>query len=117
MNRWKIPETERKELVSLLKFYFNKLEKLKEKEIEEMDNEEFILDLGELGFKPYWVWEILEEEFNYEKIEFDDNGWELDFWIYFDRKDNKIFPSTCEKMVLYGTGMTFELYLSPEEFL
>lgn len=49
------------------------------------------------------------EEFGYKDTNMDRNGWELDFWIYMKRADNKTFASTCENLVIAGCGMTFEL--------
>lgn len=80
-----------------------------------MEDKELQLDLFGLGFSPIWVLNVLEEEFNYEKYDFDSNGWEIDFWIYLERKDNKTYLSNCEYLCLYGTLMTFELYLRLEE--
>lgn len=39
MNRWEIPETERKELVKLLKNFFNKFKNISNDEFEKLKND------------------------------------------------------------------------------
>ena len=79
-----------------------------------MNNEELGVDFYQSGLCPYHL-RLLMEELGYEVINSDDNGWELDFWIDMKRKDEKVFPSGCERMVIRGCGMTFELVLHIED--
>ena len=91
------------------------MEALSYEEIKELDSEEFTLNFSDTKLVPFTLMKLLEE-FGYENVEFNDNGWELDFWIYASR-ENVTFPSTCEKLCIHGCGMTFELNLSLQEWL
>lgn len=105
MSEWKIPENKRKELVELLKNFFNKFKNISNDEFENLKNNELELNLYGLGFCPYWIKTVLEEDFEYEVIDTDRNGWEMDFWIYLDTV-NDDYPSN---IYICGCGMTFEL--------
>lgn len=108
MNRWIVTDEIREKFKPILKEYFNKVENLAVEQVGRMSNEELGLDLSDKGINPSQLVELLEE-FGYEEQDRDDNGWELDFWIYMHRCDGKMFDSTCEKLVVAGCGMTFEL--------
>ena len=108
MNRWTLTDEIRTKFKPILQQYFNKVENLTVKQIENMSNEELGIDLSDMGINPSQLVDLLEE-FGYEETNRNDNGWELDFWIYMKRKDEKCFDSTCEHLVVAGCGMTFEL--------
>ena len=114
MNRWKVTDEIKEKFIPILKDYLNKLENLTVEQVETMSNEELGLDLSDKGINPSQLVDLLEE-LGYEETTRDDNGWELDFWIYMHRKDHKTFDSTCEKLVVSGCGMTFELKVYIEE--
>lgn len=105
MNRWEIPENKRKELINLLKDFFYKFKNMSNDEFENLKDNELELDLYGLGFCPYWVEDVLEKNFNYEVIDTDRNGWEMDFWIYLDTADEDY----SSNIKICGCGMTFEL--------
>lgn len=69
---------------------------------EEKDEEE--LDLTDCGISPYQLCEFLKE-LGFERYDWDDNGWEMDYWywIYFKRNGFKIHIS--------GTGIIHKLKL------
>ena len=115
-NYWNLTDEQRARLVPRLKQYFNKLESMTDEEVEKADNEEFERDLTYEAISPQLLIDLLTEEFGYETWSHDCNGWQWDFWIEMHRKDDKTFPSACERMMICGCGMTFELCLRPEEF-
>lgn len=108
MNRWHLTDEIREKIKPLLVEYFNKVENVTAEQVEHMSNEELGIDLSDKGINPYQLISLLEE-FGYKKENQEDNGWELDFWIYMKRIDGKTFDSTCENLVIAGCGMTFEL--------
>lgn len=95
-NRWNPTEEQRKEFIPIIKEY---LEKVK-------SNPEEVLDLYGKGIAPYPLQTILLEDFGFEEVSFDNNGWELDYWITLS-KDGQHF-------VIAGTGMTHEIVLRLE---
>ena len=109
MNRWILTDEIRNKIKPLLVEYFNKVENVTSEQVENMSNEELGINLSDRGINPYQLWKLLEEEFNYKKVNIDKNGWELDFWIDMKRTDGKFFDSGCEHLVISGCGMTFEL--------
>lgn len=108
MNRWILTDEIRNKFKPILKEYFDKVENLTVEQVENMSNEELGIDLSDKGINPSQLVDLLEE-FGYKETGRDDNGWELDFWINMSRADGKSFNSTCEKLVVAGCGMTFEL--------
>jgi hypothetical protein len=90
------------------------MENLSGDEIEYMDNEKFCLKLSDTELSPYTLLELMRE-FGYGDEEFDNNEWELDFWINISKDGS--YPSTCENLCIHGCGMTFELNLSVKEFM
>lgn len=117
MNKWLLTDEIREKIKPLLTEYFDKVENVTYEQIEEMTNEELGIDLSSTGINPYQLMSLLEE-FGYEEEGRDDNGWELDFWIYMKRTDGKSFNSGCENLVVRGCGMTFELkiYIKDMDF-
>lgn len=117
MNRWILTDEIRDKIKPLLTEYFDKVENVTAEQVEKMTNEELGIDLSDKGINPYQLVDLLKE-FGYEKEGQDDNGWELDFWIYMRRTDGKTFDSTCENLVIAGCGMTFELkiYIDDMDF-
>jgi len=115
MNRWKLNDEIRNKITPMLKEYFDKVENMTVQEVEQAPNEAFILNLSDIGINPSQLVDLLEE-FGYEEIDRRDNGWELDFWIDMNRTDGKCFDSCCERIVVAGCGMTFELKIYIKEF-
>lgn len=117
MNRYILTDEVRSKIKPLLTEYFNKVENVTAEQVEKMTNEELGLDLSDKGINPYQLKTLLTE-FGYEESGFDSNGWQWDFWMYMKRTDGKYFDSTCEKLVVAGCGMTFELkiYINNMDF-
>ena len=111
MNRWNLTDEIRNRIKPLLTEYLYKVENVTAEQVEKMSNEELSLDLSDKGINPHQLQELLEE-LGYEEDGFDSNGWQWDFWMYMKRIDEKHFDSTCEKLVVSGCGMTFELIIS-----
>lgn len=85
----------------IVKEHINKIENY---QLEEMDRYDVELDLSDTELNPYTLGELLEE-LDYEKVDVDRNGWEMDFWIKYKK-------SGCLPIQVRGTGITFELFLS-----
>ena len=110
MNRWNLTEEIKDKIKPLLTEYFQRIENVTTEQIEQMSNEELGINFSDKGINPHQLVSLLKE-FGYEEVDRDDNGWELDFWIHMRRQDEKTFDSGCEKLVVAGCGMTFELKL------
>lgn len=108
MNRWHLTDEIRDKIKPLLVEYFDKVENVTAEQVEYMTNEELGIDLSDKGINPSQLEDLLKE-FGYEVIRRDDNGRELDFWIDMRRTNGKCFDSGCERLVIAGCGMTFEL--------
>lgn len=108
MNRWIVTDEIRDKFKPILKEYFDKVENLTVEQAEKMSNEDLGIDLSDKGINPSQLVDLLEE-FGYKEDDRDDNGWELDFWIYMRRHDGETLNSPCDKLVIIGCGMTFEL--------
>lgn len=115
MSRWNLSEDVRNEYKPMVEKFIKKMEALSYEEFRELDSEEATLNFSDTKLVPFTLLELLRE-FGYENAEFDNNGWELDFWIYISREDME-FPSTCENLCIHGCGMTFELNLTLQECL
>lgn len=68
------------------------------------DVEEQQLDLTNTRINPYTLWKLLER-LGYTKHDFKSNGWEFDFWITFKKPG-------CKSLLVWGTGITFNLWLT-----
>lgn len=115
MNRWHLTDELREKFKPVLKEYFDKVENITDEEINEMTNEELGIDFSDKGINPSQLIDLLGE-FGYEEFYQDEGGWEKYCWINLRRKDDKTFPSTCEKLVVYFCGRTFELKLFLDGF-
>ena len=113
-NRWKLNDNIKAKFEPQLRAYFQKVENLTVEQVERMENHELGIDFSDKGINPAQLEELLEQ-FGYEEESTDQNGWEMDFWIRMKRKDGRSFPSTCERLVINGCGMTFELKLYIED--
>lgn len=117
MNKWHLTDEIRENLKPLLTEYLNKVESVTAEQVETMTNEELGIELTDKGINPTQLVDLLGE-LGYEETDRDDNGWQMDFWIYLKRTDGKHFESGCEKLVVGGCGMTFELkiYIDDMDF-
>lgn len=92
-NRWNPTDEQREKFIPIIKEY---LEKVKE-------NPKEVLDLYGKGIAPYPLQTILIEDFGFEEVDFDRNGWEMDYWITLSKNG--------QNFIIAGTGMTHEITL------
>lgn len=105
VNRWTLTEEVEKEYYQIIEAFINKLTSLTPEQVENMDNDEFTIDLSDTKLRPYTLLELLKK-FGYDDAEFDDNGWELDYWINICNPN--IFSNcNADRLCIHGTGMTF----------
>ena len=102
-NRWKISDSVKEKYTPLVVSFIDELEKL------EADISTPILkkDFSDTELNPSTLGLILES-LGYKNVSHDDNGWELDFWITYEKQGYK-------PIMITGCGMTFELELSEVE--
>lgn len=116
MNRWILTDEIKNKYLPIISEFMNKLYNMTPEDVENTKFEDFTLQLSDTKLRPYTLLKLMEEEFGYTEHDFDDNGWELDYWIILN-KPNCSYPSYAQKMCIHGCGMTFELNLSPYEFI
>ena len=114
MNRWDLTDEHRNQFKPVLEEYLHILEFLTPQKLARVSYEDITLDLSDTGINPYQL-KILMEELGCEEDEQDQNGWQMDFWIYMNRTDRKTFPSGSQRMVIAGCGITFDLCLRPDD--
>lgn len=114
VNRWKLAKDVKEKYKPIVQEFLTKMENIKSEEIEDMNGDEFTLELSDTKLNPNTLLELMRE-FGYGNEEFDNNGWELDYWINI-RKSGR-YDSTSERLCIHGCGMTFELSLSVSEFM
>ena len=112
MNRWKLTEDVKNKYKPIISDFLNKIDNMTDEEIEISDNNIFSIELSDTELRPYTLQELMKE-FGYDNSEFDDNGWELDFWIKMNRSRGELTDNIC----IDGCGMTFELNLKISEFM
>ena len=98
INHYRLTEEIERKFIPIIQEYINKVEETKE-EISE-------LILTGLGINPFQTGEILEK-LGYNKDYQDDNGWEMDFWLHYKKPNHK-------NLLIFGTGITFELAISED---
>lgn len=117
MNKWEVADTLKAKFVPMFREYFAKLESITEDQVDKLYENgrqgELAIDLTDSGINPYQLQKLLEEEFGYEYLDMDHNGWEMDFWIYMRRKNKMERFSICNDMVIGGSGITFTMSLEP----
>lgn len=100
MNRWKLTDEIRNGIGVKIKDWLDYIETNFNILQEEKDKEE--LDLTDCEINPYQLWKFLEE-LGFERYDSEKNGWEMDYWIYFEKNGFKVYIS--------GTGIIHELKL------
>lgn len=113
-NRYKLTKPIEDKYLGILSAFIDKLDNYTEKDIENTDNSEFTLELSDTELNPYTLKSLLEM-FGYEEGDLDNNGWQLDYWWTMENENAK--TELTRKLVIWGTGITFELKLSNEEFI
>lgn len=99
-NRWELTDEIRNGIGTKIKDWLDYIETNFHILQEEKSYEE--LDLTDCGINPYQLCKFLEE-LGFERYDFDDNEWEMDYWIYFRRNGFKPY--------IRGTGIIHELKL------
>ena len=112
MNRWKLTEEIKEKYKPIIEEFLDKIDNMTDEEVENSDNEIFTIDLSDTELRPCTLQELMKE-FEYDDSEFDDNGWEMDFWITMNRSYDKLTDTIC----INGCGMTFELKLTIDGFM
>lgn len=95
MSKWALTDDMRKKFIPIIQEFINKVEAV------EFPDES--LELTDTELNPYTLG-LLLEEFGYEKVDIDENGWQMDFWITFEKEGYKT-------LTIEGTGITFEFKL------
>jgi len=115
-NRWVLTDEVREKYKPIVAEFMNKIWSATAEDVESWDNDEATLKLSDTELRPYTLLTLMQEEFGYSREDFDDNGWELDYWITLE-KSGESCPSQAEIMCIHGCGMTFELNLSIKEWM
>lgn len=100
MSRWELTDEIEQEFLPIVKGFIDEVEG------SEQDSE-YELNLTDTELNPYTLWKLLEK-LGYEKEDIDSNGWQMDFWITFEKEGHKTLEIDC-------TGITFELKLVVRE--
>lgn len=100
MSRYTLKESVKNKYQKSVEDFIKKLETTNDGDYVEKDFSDTELNPYTLG--------ILLEDLGYERINQDDNGWQMDFWITYEKEG-------CKPISLQGTGITFELKLSEIE--
>ena len=102
MNRWELNDYIRENEIPTIKNWIDFVESYFEELREKHDKVE--LDLtDDFKINPYQLCSVLEEMGFEKEDDYDQNGWEMDYWLYFKRDEFKI--------EIQGTAMIHELKL------
>ena len=112
-NRYKLTKSVEDKYLGILSAFIDKLDNHNEDDIENSVDQEFTLELSDTGLNPYTL-KLLLEMFGYKEVEFDSNGWQWDYW--WTMKNENAKSELTRELVIWGTGITFELKLSNAEF-
>ena len=102
-NRYNTTEEQKQKFIPIIQEFINRIESASEDEVYSIQ-----LNLTDQGINPYQIWSLLND-LGYEDDYVDHNGWELDFWIKFEKEGFKTITMT-------GTGITFEVLLEVQEW-
>lgn len=104
INRWQLKDDVKEKWTPVIQEHIKKIED----HYKNGDNPyNCFLNLTGTELNPYTLWKILEE-LGYEREDQEDNGWELDFWIYFTKQD-------ARTLLIRGTGILCEFFLSGDD--
>ena len=115
MKRDIVTTQDRKEFLPVLKDFIFILENTSYIQLCSVKLEATSIDLSDTMLNPYKLVHLLEE-LGYEKVNQDDEGKDVKYWIDMKRKDDQKFDSGCEELCISGCAMTFELKLSLKDF-
>ncbi len=99
-DKWVLNDYLRSNEIPSIKRWIDFVEVHFDELVEKQDKTE--LDLSDFKINPYQL-KLVLEEMGFEDYEWDSNGWEMDYWIYFERNGFKI--------EIQGTAMINELKL------
>ena len=102
-GQWDLTTEEEKYFIPLFKYMIDELTCGR--------REEF--DLTGKGINPYQARKVFEQ-LGYEEADMDENGWEQDRWVYFNKKikaDDNTYHFEETKLCLFYCGQTFEMKL------
>lgn len=114
MSRYKLTEPTEDKYLDLLSAFIDKLDSYTEAGIDNTDNSEFTLELSDTELNPYTL-KLLLETIGYREGELGSNGWQLDYW--WEMENENAESDLTRKLVIWGTGITFELKLSNDQFI
>lgn len=97
-NRYYPTEEQKEKFIPILQEFIDRIEAASEDEVYDIQ-----LNLTDQGINPAQISELLIS-LGYEDDYVDYNGWQLDFWIKFEKED-------CRTITMRGTGITFEVLL------
>lgn len=100
VNKWELNDYLRSNEIPSIKRWIDFVEVHFDELVEKQDKTE--LDLSDFKINPYQL-KLALEEMGFEDYDWDSNGWEMDYWIYFERNGFKI--------EIQGTAMIHELKL------
>ena len=105
VNGWVLTDEQKEKFIPIIEKYIDTLDST---ELDKDMPDE--LELTFQGIGPYQLGKLLEE-LGYtedEDCDMETNGWQCDFWMYYTNSNKKNF---AERLVISGTGITFELKL------
>lgn len=114
MSRYKLAETTVDKHIPIILNFIDKLDSYTEADIDNTDNSEFTLELSDTELNPYTL-KLLLETIGYREGELGSNGWQLDYWWKMENENAR--SDLTRKLIIWGTGITFELKLSNDEFI
>lgn len=92
-NRWQVTQEQKDKFIPMIEEFV-----IKAKEFPETKN---FIDFYNQGISPTQLKDILIDDLGFEEKDFDQNDWQMDFWITLS-KDGIDY-------MIAGTGMTFEM--------
>jgi len=98
MSGWALTDEVKERFTPIIQEFIDKIETM------DYVDEESGLNLSDTELNGYTLWKLLED-LGYEQTELDHNGWQMDFWIRFEKEGFKTLS-------VDGTGITFELALN-----
>lgn len=101
-NRYYSTEEQKEKFIPIIQDFINRIESASEEEVYDIE-----LDLTDQGINPSQIWDILNV-LGYEDEYIDSNGWELDFWIKFEKEGFRT-------ITMRGTGIIFKVLLEVQE--
>lgn len=110
MNRYNLTDEVRTKYKPIVAAFLEKINNMSDDEICESSEDNYKLDLSNTELNPYTLGILLEEEFEFEDKDHEDNGWQMDFWITY----NKNTSERVNRITIMGTGIIFEMFLSVE---